>query len=81
MLQEKNKNKALSEEFIRPINVHSWRHLENCDPNRFEMIRKINKLQKRVILSSDEVLQKDQIIKECTPRKKTRQKATLQRLP
>lgn len=47
--------KALSEELETPMNVHRWRKLEGTDPNRYEMILKIQTLQKRLILKTEEV--------------------------
>jgi hypothetical protein len=49
LLQEKTKVKALSEELENPMNVHRWRKLEGSDPATYEMIQKIQTLQKRLI--------------------------------
>lgn len=49
------KVKALSEELENPLNVHRWRKLEGSDPQAYEMILKIQTLQKRLILKSEEV--------------------------
>jgi len=64
LLQERTKIKALTEEIGRPLNVHRWRHLESSNPSRFEMIRKIQSLQKRLIAKTEEVLKKDDLIQE-----------------
>lgn len=64
LLQERTKIKALSEELDRPLNVHRWRHLESSDPSRFDMIRKIQNLQKRLITTTEEVMEKDSFILE-----------------
>ena len=64
LLQERTKIRALSEELDRPLNVHRWRHLESSDPSRFEMIRKIQSLQKRLIKKTAEVMEKDSLIAE-----------------
>ena len=64
LLQERTKIKALSEELDRPLNVHRWRHLESSDPSRFDMIRKIQNLQKRLISTTEEVMEKDSLILE-----------------
>ncbi|GMH70981.1 hypothetical protein TrST_g2385 [Triparma strigata] len=64
LLQERTKIRALSEELDRPLNVHRWRHLESSDPSRFEMIRKIQSLQKRLIKKTAEVIEKDGLISE-----------------
>ena len=47
LLQERTKVKALSEELENPLNVHRWRKLEGSDPSTYEMIQKIQTLQKR----------------------------------
>jgi DNA repair exonuclease SbcCD ATPase subunit len=64
LLTERTKIRALSEELDRPLNVHRWRHLESSDPTRFEMIRKIQSIQKRLIKKTEEVMEKDGLIKE-----------------
>mmetsp|Transcript_91586 Transcript_91586/g.261781 ORF Transcript_91586/g.261781 Transcript_91586/m.261781 type:complete len:496 (-) Transcript_91586:243-1730(-) len=55
LLQEKTKVKALSEELENPMNVHRWRKLEGSDPATYEMIQKIQTLQKRLIAKTEEV--------------------------
>lgn len=55
VLQEKTKIKALSEELERPLNVHRWRKLAGSDPKRYDLIRKIQVLQKRLIKKTEEV--------------------------
>ncbi|GMH54130.1 hypothetical protein TrRE_jg9596, partial [Triparma retinervis] len=64
LLTERTKIRALSEELDRPLNVHRWRHLESSDPTRFEMIRKIQSVQKRLIKKTEEVMEKDSLIQE-----------------
>merc|ERR1712022_50895 len=64
ILQERTKIKALSEELERPLNVHRWRTLESSDPQRFEFIKKIQALQKRLIAKTEEVVEKDLLIQE-----------------
>merc|ERR1712072_1311254 len=64
LLQERTKIKALSEELERPLNVHRWRKLEGSDPHRFDMIRKVQGLQKRLISKTEEVVEKDLLIQE-----------------
>merc|ERR1712146_163564 len=58
LLQEKTKVKALSEELENPMNVHRWRKLEGSDPATYEMIQKIQTLQKRLISKTEEVWRK-----------------------
>lgn len=64
LLQERLKVKALSEELENPMNVHRWRKLEGSDPNTYEMIQKIQTLQKRLIAKTEEVVEKDLLIQE-----------------
>ena len=64
LLQERNKIKALQEELERPLNVHRWRMLESSDPQRFEMIKKIQGLQKRIIQKTEDVFEKEARIQE-----------------
>lgn len=64
LLQEKTKVKALSEELENPMNVHRWRKLEGSDPATYEMIQKIQTLQKRLIAKTEECVEKDLQIQE-----------------
>eukprot|EP00164_Ancoracysta_twista_P002083 GFYU01002746.1.p1 GENE.GFYU01002746.1~~GFYU01002746.1.p1 ORF type:complete len:871 (-),score=408.33 GFYU01002746.1:57-2669(-) len=64
LLQERTKVKALSEELENPMNVHRWRKLEGSDPSTYEMIQKIQTLQKRLIAKTEEVVEKDLLIQE-----------------
>ncbi|KAJ0405024.1 hypothetical protein ATCC90586_001757 [Pythium insidiosum] len=64
LLEEKTKIRALSEELDHPLNVHRWRRLEGSDPKRFEMIRKLQALQKKLIKKYEETTIKDLLILE-----------------
>lgn len=64
LLQEKTKVTALSEELENPLNVHRWRKLEGSDPATFELILKIQMLQKRLIAKTEEVVEKGIVIQE-----------------
>ena len=64
LLQEKTKVTALSEELENPMNVHRWRKLEGSDPATFELIQKIQTLQRRLIAKTEEVVEKGLIIEE-----------------
>ncbi|GLD92441.1 hypothetical protein PINS_up000974 [Pythium insidiosum] len=64
LLEEKTKIRALSEELDHPLNVHRWRRLEGSDPKRFEMIRKLQVLQKKLIKKYEETTIKDLLILE-----------------
>lgn len=62
--REKIKSAALREEIGRPLNVHRWRSLEQCEPTKFEMIKEIHKLQKQIITTADAIAEKDIMIRE-----------------
>ena len=64
LLQEKTKVTALSEELENPLNVHRWRKLEGSDPATFELIQKVQTLQKRLIAKTEEVVEKGLVIQE-----------------
>ena len=56
LLDERTKVRALSEELENPMNVHRWRKLEGSDPATYEMIQKIQTLQRRLIAKTEEVV-------------------------
>ena len=64
LLTERLQVKALSEELENPLNCHRWRKLEGTDPDTWEMLQKIQTLQKRLIKKTEEVVEKDVIIQE-----------------
>lgn len=64
LLQEKTKVKALSEELENPMNVHRWRKLEGSDPATYELLQKIQTLQKRLIHKTEEVVEKELVNQE-----------------
>ena len=46
------------------MNVHRWRKLEGSDPATYEMIQKVQTLQKRLISKTEEVVEKDLTLQE-----------------
>jgi len=64
LLGEQTKVKALSEELENPMNVHRWRKLEGSDPATYEMIQKVQTLQRRLITKTEEVVERDMQIAE-----------------
>ena len=64
LLEERNKVKALSEELQNPMNIHRWRKLEGSDPTQYELVLKTQTLQKRLIIKTEELMEKDLIIQE-----------------
>lgn len=55
----KVKCRALHDELDLPINIHRWRILESSDPNRYELICRIQDLQKQLIAKSDAVVERE----------------------
>lgn len=66
LLQERIKVKVLSEELENPMNVHRWRKLEGSDLTTFELIQKVDLLQKRLIKKTESDMHKDAIIHQKT---------------
>jgi chromosome segregation ATPase len=64
LLKERTKCRALAEELENPLNIHRWRRLEGSDPASFELIQKVQALQKRLIEKNEEVVTTDMIIQE-----------------
>ncbi|UJR14268.1 hypothetical protein I4U23_001259 [Adineta vaga] len=64
LIRERTRCRALEEELENPLNVHRWRKLEASDPSTFELIQKIQLLQKRLIQKTEEVVQKELLIQE-----------------
>ena len=58
VLDEKVKVKALSEEVENTMNVHRWRKVEGTEPEKYELITKIQTLQRRFISKNQECLEK-----------------------
>lgn len=55
---------ALSEELENPMNIHRWRKLEGSDPATYELIQKVQILQKKLISKTEEVVEKALLIQE-----------------
>ncbi|CAK8688850.1 cilia- and flagella-associated protein 58-like [Clavelina lepadiformis] len=64
LLRERTRCKALEEELENPMNIHRWRKLEGSDPSAYEMIQKVQALQKRLIQKTEEVVEKELLIQE-----------------
>lgn len=64
LLNQKTKVRALTDELNIPMNVHRWRKLEAVDQENYERILKIQTLQRRLIAKTEEVNDKDNLIKE-----------------
>lgn len=61
---EKIKANVLIEELKCPTNVHRWRKLESTDRKNFELITKLQTLQKRLLKKNEELKSKAQIIEK-----------------
>ncbi|KAL2302827.1 hypothetical protein Nmel_010278, partial [Mimus melanotis] len=59
LLREQTRCKILEEELQKPLQVHRWRKLEASDPTTYELILKIQRLQKRLISKTGEVIEKE----------------------
>ena len=64
VLDEKVKVKALSEEVENTMNVHRWRKVEGTEPEIYELITKIQTLQRRLISKNEEAMQKKKELEE-----------------
>ncbi|KAJ3110221.1 hypothetical protein HDU96_006786 [Phlyctochytrium bullatum] len=64
ILRERTRVKVLEEELESPMNIHRWRKLSGSDPSTYELITKIQTLQKRLIAKTEEVVEKELIINQ-----------------
>ncbi|XP_065602670.1 cilia- and flagella-associated protein 58 [Cyrtonyx montezumae] len=64
LLKEQTRCKILEEELENPLNVHRWRKLKANDPSTFELIQKIQRLQKQLISKTGEVIEKELLLQE-----------------
>ncbi|KAJ3034777.1 hypothetical protein HDV00_004639 [Rhizophlyctis rosea] len=62
VLRERTRVKVLEEELESPMNIHRWRKLSGSDPSTYELITKIQTLQKRLISKTEEVVEKELVI-------------------
>ncbi|XP_043526995.1 cilia- and flagella-associated protein 58-like [Frieseomelitta varia] len=64
LTRERLKVMALEEEVQTPLNIHRWRKLEGSDPNTYELLKKIQILQKRIIKMAADMIEKEKKIKD-----------------
>ncbi|CAK9800095.1 Cilia- and flagella-associated protein 58 [Anthophora quadrimaculata] len=64
LTRERLKVMALEEEVQTPLNIHRWRKLEGSDPATYELLKKIQILQKRVIRMAADIIEKEKKIKD-----------------
>lgn len=55
---------ALVEELELPLNVHRWRKLESSDPERYDLVRKAQTLQRSLVSKTENAIRKDLLIQE-----------------
>lgn len=53
LTESKLKVKALSEEIEKPMNIHRWRKLEATDSSTYDLMTKIQSIQKRLISKTE----------------------------
>ncbi|KOC62419.1 Coiled-coil domain-containing protein 147 [Habropoda laboriosa] len=64
LTRERLKVMALEEEVQTPLNIHRWRKLEGSDPATYDLLKKIQILQKRVLRMAADVIEKEKKIKD-----------------
>ncbi|NWR74985.1 CFA58 protein, partial [Centropus unirufus] len=64
LLREQTRCKVLEKEMENPLNVHRWRKIEASDPSTYELIQKIQRLQKLLISKTDEVIERELLLQE-----------------
>ncbi|KAL7390317.1 hypothetical protein ABVT39_018730 [Epinephelus coioides] len=63
LLRERTRNSVLEEQ-LKPINIHRWRRLEGSDPDKYELILKVQSLQKRLIAKMQEHEEHELLLQE-----------------
>lgn len=64
LTHERAKMTALVEELELPLNVHRWRKLESSDPERYDLVRKAQSLQRSLVSKTESAARKDLLIQE-----------------
>ncbi|PBC28999.1 Coiled-coil domain-containing protein [Apis cerana cerana] len=64
LTKERLKVMALEEEVQTPLNIHRWRKLEGTDPSTYDLVKKIQILQKRVLKMAEDAIDKEKKIKD-----------------
>lgn len=62
--QERVKARALEDEMLTPMNVHRWRKLSGKDPEKMDLIVKVQTLQRRVLYQSVTVSDQEKTIQD-----------------
>ncbi|KAL7037493.1 hypothetical protein ACKWTF_009254 [Chironomus riparius] len=66
LVQERVRSKVLENEMTTPMNVHRWRKLSGIDPDKAQLLSKVQSLQKRLLLQTSVLLKKDETIQTIT---------------
>lgn len=64
LVAEQARVRALEDELENPLNIHRWRGLAASQPEKFELVKKVQALQKRLIRKTEEGIDKDIEIRE-----------------
>ncbi|GLG96888.1 Coiled-coil domain-containing protein 147, partial [Gryllus bimaculatus] len=59
LTRERQKTRALEEELQNPLNVHRWRKLQGTDPCTFDLIEKVQLLQKRLLAQAAVAIERE----------------------
>ena len=60
--RERAKKKALQNDLGRPINIHRWRFLEVKDPERYSLLQRVHRLQRRTLDAVGEIAEREALI-------------------
>ncbi|XP_029375725.1 cilia- and flagella-associated protein 58 [Echeneis naucrates] len=63
LLRERMRSSILEDQ-LKPINIHRWRRLEGSDPSKYELIQKIQSLQKRLIAKTQKLEEHELLLQE-----------------
>ncbi|KAL6434920.1 hypothetical protein ACFW04_005231 [Cataglyphis niger] len=64
LARERLKVTALEEEIQTPLNIHRWRKLKGTDLTSFEMVKKIQFLQRRILKMSTNIMNKERKLRD-----------------
>ncbi|XP_036323030.1 cilia- and flagella-associated protein 58 [Rhagoletis pomonella] len=62
--QERIKARAMQEEMMTPMNVHRWRNLKGRDPEKMDLIQRIQTLRKQILQQNVTALQHEEALEE-----------------
>ena len=59
LLAERARARSLQSEVESPLNVHRWRKLQGNDPSSFELVQKVQALQRKLIARKEDIVERD----------------------